>query len=75
MIDSYIVATKPNPDHHNSIRIYHECVGWIEKSVTRITNWYQETSFVDHLCYFSLVLLCFHACLFVDACGQLLGKG
>ena len=24
-------------------------------------------SFVDHLCYFCLVLLCFHACLFVDA--------
>ena len=27
------------------------------------------------LCYFCLVLLCFHARLFVDALGHLLGKG
>ena len=32
-------------------------------------------SFVDHLCYFCLVLLCFHARLFVDAFGHQLGKG
>ena len=31
-------------------------------------------SFVDNLCYYC-VLLCFHARLFVDACGHLLGKG
>ena len=24
---------------------------------------------MDHSCYFCLVLLCFHACLFVDAFG------
>ena len=27
-------------------------------------------SFVDHLCYFCLVLLCFHARLFVDPAGK-----
>ena len=31
-------------------------------------------SFVDHLCYFCLVLLCFHARLLMP-CGHLLGKG
>ena len=30
---------------------------------------------MDHLCYFCLVLLCFHACLFVDAVWSLAGKG
>ena len=32
-------------------------------------------SVVDHLCYFCLVLLCFHACLFVDAFWSPAGKG
>ena len=32
-------------------------------------------SFVDHLCYFCLVLLCFLACLFVDALWSPAGKG
>ena len=32
-------------------------------------------SFVDHLCYFSRVLLCFHARLFVDALWSPAGKG
>ena len=31
--------------------------------------------FVDHLCYFCLVLLCFHARLFVDALWSPAGKG
>ena len=31
-------------------------------------------SFVDHLCYFCLVLLCFHARLLMP-CGHLLVKG
>ena len=30
---------------------------------------------MDHLCYFYLVLLCFHACLFVDALWSPAGKG
>ena len=31
---------------------------------------------MDHLiCYFCLVLLCFHACLFVDALWSSAGKG
>ena len=30
---------------------------------------------MDHLCYFCLVLLCFHACLFVDALWSPAGKG
>ena len=30
---------------------------------------------MDHLCYFCLVLLCFHAHLFVDALWSLAGKG
>ena len=30
---------------------------------------------MDHLCYFCLVLLCLHACLFVDALWSLAGKG
>ena len=30
---------------------------------------------MDHLCYFSLVLLCFHARLFVDALLSPAGKG
>ena len=34
-----------------------------------------DTSFVDHLCYFCLVLLCFHARLFVDALWSPAGKG
>ena len=32
-------------------------------------------SYVDHLCYLCLVLLCFHACLFVDALWSPAGKG
>ena len=32
-------------------------------------------SFVDHLCYFCIVLLCFHARLFVDALWSTVGKG
>ena len=32
-------------------------------------------SFVDHLCYFCLVLFCFHARLFVDALWSPAGKG
>ena len=32
-------------------------------------------SFVDHLGYFCLVLLCFHARLFVDALWSPAGKG
>ena len=32
-------------------------------------------SFIDHLCYFCLVLLCFHARLFVDALWSPAGKG
>ena len=30
---------------------------------------------MDHLCYFCLVLLCFHARLFVDALWSPAGKG
>ena len=30
---------------------------------------------MDHLCYFCLGLLCFHARLFVDALGSPAGKG
>ena len=30
---------------------------------------------MDHLCYFCLVLLCFHAHLFVDALSSPAGKG
>ena len=30
---------------------------------------------MDHLCYFCLVLLCFHAHLFVDALWSPAGKG
>ena len=30
---------------------------------------------MDHLCYFCLVLLCFHASLFVDALWSPAGKG
>ena len=30
---------------------------------------------MDHLGYFCLVLLCFHACLFVDALWSPAGKG
>ena len=30
---------------------------------------------MDHLRYFCLVLLCFHACLFVDALWSSAGKG
>ena len=29
---------------------------------------------MDHLCYFCLVLLCFHARLFIDALWSLAGK-
>ena len=34
-----------------------------------------DASFVDHLCYFCLVLLCFHAHLFVDALWSPAGNG
>ena len=30
---------------------------------------------MDHLCYFGIVVLCFHARLFVDALWSLAGKG
>ena len=30
---------------------------------------------MDHLCYFCLVLECFHTCLFVDALWSPAGKG
>ena len=33
------------------------------------------TFLLDHLCYFCLVLLCFHARLFVDALWSPAGKG
>ena len=32
-------------------------------------------SFVDHFCYFCLVLVCFHVCLFVDVLWSPAGKG
>ena len=38
-------------------------------------NKYFTASFVDHLCYICLVLLCFHAHLFVDALWSPDGKG
>ena len=31
--------------------------------------------FVDHLCYFCIVLLCFHHVCLLMPCGHLLGKG
>ena len=34
----------------------------------------RRASFVDNLCYFCLVLLCFHACLFVDTLWSPAGK-
>ena len=34
-----------------------------------------DASFVDHLCYFCITLLCFHARLFVDALRSPAGKG
>ena len=34
-----------------------------------------DASFVDHLCYFCLILLCFHARLFVDALWSPARKG
>ena len=34
-----------------------------------------DASFVDHLCYFCLVLLCFCAHLFMDALWSPAGKG
>ena len=34
-----------------------------------------NTWFVDHLCYFCLVLLCFQSRLFVDALWSPAGKG
>ena len=37
--------------------------------------WSTSASFVDHLCYFCLVLLCFRARLFVDALLSPAGKG
>ena len=30
---------------------------------------------MDHICYFCLVLLCFHACLFDDVLRSPTGKG
>ena len=35
----------------------------------------KAASFVDHICYFCHVLLCFHARLFVDALRSPAGKG
>ena len=34
----------------------------------------RSTSFLDHLCYFSLVLLCFRARVFIDAMWSPAGK-
>ena len=36
---------------------------------------HSSSSFVDLLCYFCLVLFCFHARLFVDALWSSAGKG
>ena len=38
-------------------------------------TWTKRSSFVDHLYFFYLALLCFHACLFVDALWSPAGKG
>ena len=40
----------------------------------RVCPFQGGASFVDQLCYFCLVLLCFHTCLFVDALWSLAGK-
>ena len=47
------------------------------KPSSKILYWSFQggASFVDHLCYFCLVLLCFHARLFVDALWSPAGKG
>ena len=62
----------------------------IEKDMLRVvhcTDWFKQclltvprrcffcTSFVDNLCCFCLVLLCFYTRLFVDACWSPAGKG
>ena len=45
---------------------------FIDNCLSRISNFLCQNpeggaSFVDHLCYFCLILLCFHVCLFVGA--------
>ena len=47
------------------------------KPCSKIFYWpfWGGTSFVDHLCYFCLVLLYFHECLLVDALWSPAGKG
>ena len=41
----------------------------------KLTPFQGGASFMDHLCYFCLVLLCFRARLFIDALWSPAGKG
>ena len=45
----------------------------IKLPIYQLLSALMNQTFVDHLCYFCLVLLCFHARLFVDAFWA--GKG
>ena len=51
---------------------YEISAGPVDSSNEYLNKCFQDNFQIRHLCYFCLVLLCFHARLFVDA---LLGRG
>ena len=51
------------------------CETALSPPVNYFTDLSNEVLFVDHLCHFCLVLLCFRARLFIDALWSPAGKG
>ena len=57
------------------VRLVHRLTGLSPRVKYFYSPFQGSASFVDNLCYFCLVLLCFHARLFVDALWSPAGKG
>ena len=64
---------------HDNIRCLNDsvvCFFSNKKTLIFVSPFQSGASFMDHVCYNCLVLLWFHARLFIDApCVHLLGKG
>ena len=76
-----MIRTKLAKLHISPIRLHSASSVCIPSSVNNFRNKLPTITFqggassVDHLCYFCLLLLCFHARLFVDALWSPAGKG
>ena len=57
------------------MKFYEISAGPVDASNECLNKCFQDSLQIRHLCYFCLVLLCFHAHLFVDALWSPAGKG